>query len=113
MYHLPSELQIEITQDDIDQGERSRTTSCPIALAIARACQRAGYGEARPVVYDDSNGNIHIELHGPDGPLNADAYWPQGDAYDDLRSFLLNFDEGRDAPHPEHVHPMTATLRRL
>ena len=29
-------MQIEITQDDIDNGERGRTDRCPIALALRR-----------------------------------------------------------------------------
>jgi hypothetical protein len=37
---------IEVTQDDIDEGERQSTCDCPIALALSRATGlEGGYGE--------------------------------------------------------------------
>lgn len=32
-----SELQVQVTQEDIDKGERGNCGGCPIALAVARA----------------------------------------------------------------------------
>jgi hypothetical protein len=56
---FPNVIQITVTQNDIDQGERLDVRACPIARAVRRK-----FGETREIEVADvlSIDNIHYEL---------------------------------------------------
>ena len=89
-------VMFDVTQDDIDNGDRLDTCSCPIALAINRSF---GIPIGSSYVLGTK---FYIQIDDPDAPENYVQFehsYASGE-------FINAFDKGGD------VQPLTLTLRR-
>lgn len=88
----PSAITVQVTQDDILNGKRSRCDQCP----IARALTRAGFTEV-------SVGATIAVVARPGIGTSESVY----DLPEFANLFITNFDNGRP------VEPFTFTMKRI
>lgn len=106
-------LRIEISQDDIENGEKGRS-HCPVALAVRRAVEKLmGYSvDGITIVDDPYNPYKGFKVLASDvvigpyimgvGAIGSKTWWPLPK---EVREFIRCFDEGLD------VKPLNFTLR--
>ena len=92
---LPERFAIEITVDDIAQGEPGMANHCPIALAVMRWMQNQGVAFKAVTISSD------------DVLINLDWQTPSRPYWHDASSFVSDFDDGLP------VEPRTVVFARL
>lgn len=105
------ELDVEVTQHDIDHGERRDCRECPGALAINRALDKA-LGEGRYVASVGGNVYVWKVIGKADNgkPITAYmAYWTAG-LPKELSQLVTRVDWRLEEPQPVSFH---LTLRAL
>lgn len=55
-------MEIEVTQEDIEKGQRHRSLSCPVALAVNRAFNGGSIYVGSSHIYDENDGMRTIDL---------------------------------------------------